>query len=172
VNARLLDEAESIKEWVDRVLPRHIRDRMSVAGIHISVSAATTIPSAVAGVSVVVDEEGLAEQELVGDMVSLGKDITGVDNTIFVSTKGYGRHAARIKIAIDPPHSFNAACESASMTIHDFGIRGAYMPPHLARQAEQFIQWARDILLGYWDGEFDTIELVRRLQQRGPPRPD
>jgi hypothetical protein len=31
------------------------------------------------------------------DTVSLSKDVTGVSNTIFVSTKGYARHAARIK---------------------------------------------------------------------------
>jgi hypothetical protein len=163
MNAHLLDEAESIKVSIDEALPRDIRDRLRTAGLQLMVSAATTISP----ISVVVDEEGLAEQELVGQMVSLRKDITGVDNTIFVSTKGYGRHAPRIKIAIDPPNSFNETCENASIAIHDFGIKGAHVPPRLAQQAEQFIERNRDVLLGYWNGDFDTTELLQRL--RRPP---
>ena len=37
------------------------------------------------------------------DMVSLRTNRTGVDNTIFVSTRGNAQHAPRIKIAVDPP---------------------------------------------------------------------
>jgi len=33
-----------------------------------------------------------------GDMTSLRKNKTGVDNTMFISTKGYGQHGPRIKI--------------------------------------------------------------------------
>ena len=51
-------------------------------------------------------------------MVSLRRDVTGVDNTIFVSTKVYAQHAPRIKIAIDPPDSLNARSKAASMAIH------------------------------------------------------
>ena len=160
MNAHLLDEAESIRASVSESLPPDIRNRLTQAGFQLTVSAATTInPTYVA-----VDEEGLAEQELAGHMASLRKDITGVDNTIFVSTKGYGRHAARIKIAIDPPNSFNETCKSASMTIHDFGLTGAYVPPRIVEQAKQFIERNRDVLLGYWNGDFDTLELGRRLR--------
>src|SRR6266852_6327624 len=105
------------------------------------------------------------EEDSAGFMVSLRKDITGADHTIFVSTKGYGRHAPRIKIAIDPPDSFNEACESASMAIHDFNIRGAYVAPRIVEQAKQFIERNRDVLLGYWNGEFDTGELFERLRR-------
>ncbi len=105
------------------------------------------------------------EEDLAGYMVSLRKDITGVDNTVFVSTKGHGRHAARIKIAVDPPDSFNETCKSASMAIHDFGLVGEYVPPRLVEQAKAFIEHNRDVLLGYWNGEFDTSELLKRLER-------
>jgi hypothetical protein len=164
MNAHLLDEAESIRVSVSESLPPDIRNRLLQGGFQLTVSASTTISPIYA---VVVDEEGLAEQELAGHMVSLRKDVTGVDNTVFVSTKGYGRHAARIKIAIDPPNSFNETCESASMAIHNFGITGAYVPPRLMEQAKQFIERNRDVLLGYWNGDFDTLELGKRL--RPPP---
>lgn len=106
-----------------------------------------------------------AEEDSAGYMVSLRKNVTGVDNTIFVSTKGYGRHAPRIKIAIDPPDSFNETCKSASMAMHDFGIVGEYMAPRLVEQAKVFIERNRDVLLGYWNGEFDTVELLKRLRR-------
>jgi hypothetical protein len=105
------------------------------------------------------------EEDLAGYMVSLRKDITGVDNTVFVSTKGHGRHAARIKIAVDLPDSFNETCKSASMAIHDFGLVGEYVPPRLVEQAKAFIEHNRDVLLGYWNGEFDTSELLKRLER-------
>src|SRR5712692_190816 len=79
------------------------------------------------------------EEDSAGFMVSLRKDITGADHTIFVSTKGSGRHAARIKIAIDPPDSFNETTTSTSMAIHDFSLTGAYAPPWLVEQAKVFI---------------------------------
>ncbi|MCC6778819.1 MAG: hypothetical protein IT537_19700 [Hyphomicrobiales bacterium] len=98
------------------------------------------------------------------DMVSLRTDRTGVDNTVFVSTKGYGRHAARIKIAIDPPDSLVATGKNASMTIHDYSISGEHMPPHLVEQAKRFIEANRPVLLDYWEGKIDTHQLFQRLR--------
>ena len=109
----------------------------------------------------------LAEaDEEAADMVSLRSEKTGVDNTIFVSTKGYGQHAPRIKIAIDPAHTFNAASKTASMAIHDCSIRGEYVAPHIAEQARQFIERNREALLDYWECKIDTAELVERLKPR------
>jgi hypothetical protein len=105
------------------------------------------------------------EEDSAGFMVSLRKDITGVDNTVFVSTKGHGRHAPRIKIAIDPPDSFNETSSCTSMAIRDYSLTGAYAPPGLVEQAKAFVERNRDVLLAYWNGEFDTGELFRRLQR-------
>jgi hypothetical protein len=98
------------------------------------------------------------------DMVSLRADRTGIDNTIFVSTKGPGRHAARIKIAVDPPDTLNAASASASMAIHDYGIRGDYVPPRVAEQARQFIDRNRAVLLDFWECRIDGAQLIERLK--------
>src|SRR5262249_36235111 len=89
----------------------------------------------------------LADEEIdeVEDMDSLRKDRTGVDNPLFVSPKGSARHAPRIKIAIAPPDSLNAAAKTASMTIHDYGIAGAHMPPDLVEQARRFIEQNRAV---------------------------
>src|SRR5215831_473750 len=78
------------------------------------------------------------------DMVSLRSIKTGIDNIIFVSTKGRGRHAPRIKIAVDPPDTLNTASATASMTIQ---IRGEHVSSHLAEQARRFIESNRAVLL-------------------------
>ena len=101
--------------------------------------------------------------EEAADMVSLRFDKTGVDNTVFVSTKGYAQHAPRIKIAVDPPHSFNATSRSASMAIHDYSMTGHYVAPHVVEQAKRFIDRNRQALLDYWECRIDTSDLIERL---------
>ena len=102
--------------------------------------------------------------EEVEDMVSLRSERTGVENTIFVSTKGYAEHAPGIKIAVDPPHTFNATSKSASMAIHDHSIRGESVAPNIAEQAKQFIDLNREVLLDYWECKIDTAQLIERLK--------
>jgi hypothetical protein len=105
-----------------------------------------------------------ADQEA-EDTVSLRSEKTGVENTIFVSTKGYAEHAPRIKIAVDPPDTFNATSKSASMAIHDYSIRGESVAPHIAEQARRFIDLNREALLDYWDTKIDTAQLIERLKR-------
>ena len=104
-----------------------------------------------------------ADQEA-EDAVSLRPEKTGVENTVFVSTKGYAEHAPRIKIAVDPPHTFNATSKSASMAIHDHSIRGESVAPHIAEQAKRFIDLNREALLDYWEFKIDTAQLIERLK--------
>lgn len=98
------------------------------------------------------------------DMVSLTPDQTGVDNSIFVSTKGYARHAPRIKIAIDPPNSFNAASTQVTMAIHDYSETGEGLMPELREQARRFIDYNRTLLLEYWNAEISTRQLMDRIK--------
>lgn len=97
------------------------------------------------------------------DMVSLTTQETGVDNIIFVSTKGYARHAPRIKIAVDPPDSLNAAGTNASMAIHDYGLTGADLAPQIVQQAKHFIDRNREVLLRYWNCEISTKQMIEGL---------
>jgi hypothetical protein len=110
--------------------------------------------------------DALADQEL-QDTASLTPNETGIENTIFVSTKGYAQYAPRIKIAIDPPDSFNAASKSASMALHDFSLSGEHVPTHIARQAERFIALNRAALIDYWECRIATAELIRRIRSVG-----
>jgi hypothetical protein len=77
---------------------------------------------------------GLAKEEDM-DTVSLGPHQTGVDDTVFVSTKGYARHASRIKIAFDPPNSPIASGTKVSRVIRDYGVTGEGLTPQLRERA-------------------------------------
>jgi hypothetical protein len=96
-------------------------------------------------------------------MVSLRTEPTGVRNTIFIATRD-GQHAAHIAIAIDPPHSLDPTATKVTMSIHDYSVGVAYLPPHIAEQAKQFVDRNRETLLRYWNHEIDTEEMIRRLQ--------
>jgi hypothetical protein len=108
--------------------------------------------------------DALAEEELLEEMVTYRKNVTGVDNTIFISPKGNTRHAPRIKMAIDPPDSVDPRGETASIAIADGAVAAGDVPHRLLDQACRFIALNRDVLLDYWDYKIDTDELRRRLR--------
>jgi len=108
----------------------------------------------------------LAEVELLEEMVSFRKNVTGIDNTVFISPKGQTRHAPRIKVAISPPGSLNPSAGTASIAIHDGSVAaGEDVPPALLRQVQQFVEANRPVLEDYWDYRIDTDELRQRLKK-------
>jgi hypothetical protein len=106
----------------------------------------------------------IAEEELLEEMVTYRKNVTGVERTIFISPKGNTRHAPRIKIAIDPPDGVDPRGETASIAIADGAVTAGDVPPRLLDQARRFIALNRDVLLDYWDYRIDTDELRQRLK--------
>jgi hypothetical protein len=107
----------------------------------------------------------IAERDLAEEMVPYRGDVTGIDHTVFISPKGHTQHAARIKLAIDPPHTVDPRGKVASIAIHDGRcVAGETVPPDLREKMQQFIDINRDALLDYWEYRIDTEELRRRLR--------
>lgn len=115
-------------------------------------------------VETVFDRDELAERELLQEMVSVTKAETGVDNTIWISPKGNTRHAPRIKLAIDPPDSFDPRGETASIMIDDGKVVAGEVPSKLGKQVRKFLDLNRDVLLEYWDYRISTKQLFERLR--------
>lgn len=108
----------------------------------------------------------LAEVELLEEMVSFRKNVTGIDNTVFISPKGQTRHAPRIKVAISPPDSLNPSTGTASIAIHDGSVAaGEDVSPALLREVQQFIEANRPVLQDYWDYRIDADDLRQRLKK-------
>ena len=149
---------EDIKISIERSLPAEVVAAMREADVVLTLSPAS-------GLQPIVDiSDELAERELLGDMVSYRKKKTGVDNTIFISQKGYARHGARIKIAIDPPHSIDVTSRTASVSINSGKVAQGEVSPALLKQVQKFIALNREVLLQYWDARIDTDELAEQLR--------
>ena len=106
----------------------------------------------------------LAEEELLEHMGSFRKDRTGVDNTIWVSPRGRSRHAACIKVAIDPPDSLDPTSVTAFVSIHDGSVVAGDVPRRVLRQVQKFVKLNRDVLTDFWDMRIDTHQLDQRLK--------
>jgi NAD(P)H-dependent FMN reductase len=154
----MLADLESIKVSVERSLPLDVVAAMREAGI------ALTLDSSSASQPVVGISDELAERELLEEMVSFRKNVTGVDNTIFISPKGFTRHAARIKLAIDPSDSIDPRGATASIAIDGGAVVAGEVSAELLKQVWQFIQLNHDVLLDYWNYLADTEELRARLK--------
>jgi hypothetical protein len=153
---------DEIKISIERLLPPDIVAAMREAEVALTLS-----PSS--GLQPIVDiSDELAERELLEEMVSYRKDITGVDNTIFISPKGRTRHAPRIKLAIKPSDSINPDSVTASIEIGSGEVVAGEVPPTaLRKQVQRFLELNRDVLLDYWHYRIDTAQLQRRLKPVG-----
>lgn len=99
------------------------------------------------------------------ETVSYRKNVTGVDHTIFISPKGYARHAARVKVAINPPHSIDPRTAVATVLIADGELIIGQLPRRVLEQVQAFILRNRQALLDYWEYRIDTDELRSRLKR-------
>src|SRR5215470_4706370 len=154
----MLAGLEDIKTAIERALPRHLVDAMHEEGI-----ALALVPQETFQPLVDISDE-LAEREQLEHMVTYRKNITGVDNTIFISPGLRVRHAPRIKVAIDPPDSINPLSEQASVEITTGTVVAGEVSAALLKQVQKFIELNRDVLLEYWDAQITTDELQERLR--------
>jgi len=150
---------DDIRTLIERALPPE-----AVAAMHEEGIALSLVPQDTLQPLVDISDE-LAERERLGDMVNYRKNVTGVDNVIFISQKGYARHAARIKLAIAPPDSIDVTSETASIEI-DSGqvVAGEVSDTQLRKQVQKFIELNRAVLLDYWNARIDTDQLRERLK--------
>lgn len=149
---------DDIKISIERLLPPDI-----VAAMREEEVALTLSPSRDPEPIVTISDE-LAEREQLEHMVTYRKNITGVDNTIFISPGLRVRHAPRIKVAIEPPDSINPLSEQASVEISTGRVVAGEVSAALLRQVQKFIQLNRGVLLEYWDARITTDQLQARLK--------
>jgi hypothetical protein len=157
----MLTDLDDIRRSIERALPPDVMTALRDERIALALT-----PSSDLGPIVTISDE-LAERELAGEMVTYRKKKTGVDNTIFISQQGYAPHAARIKIAIDPPDSINVRSKTVSVAV-DSGkvVAGdkAKISAALQKQVQKFVVLNREVLLKYWDASIDTDELAEQLK--------
>ena len=105
------------------------------------------------------------DEEFLGNMVTYGKSVTGIDNVIFISP-AHGQHGPRIKVAIDPPLQTRPGGWMISVSIEDPNqVIGRKPDAKLLARVRRFVELNRDALLEYWHSDtMTTDELQRRLR--------
>lgn len=99
------------------------------------------------------------------EMSSYPEKDTGIHNTIFISPKGNAKHAARIKVAVDPPTSLSPFSKSISVQVDDYTVRGdSKISAVLLSKIKKFIDLNRQVILDYWEYKIPTKELSDRLK--------
>jgi Domain of unknown function (DUF4160) len=106
----------------------------------------------------------LAEEETTADMVSYRKNVTGLDNAVFISVT-FPRHGPLIKVAVDPPAHVDPMGNNASVSIDDGRVVTGHRSARDLEQVQKFIDINRDVLLDYWEKRIDTDELRQRLRK-------
>jgi len=150
---------EEMKISVEQALPPDV-----VAALREADVALTLVPQQAPNQALVDISDELAERELLGDIVNYRKDVTGVDNTIFISQKAFARHAARIKVAVEPPDSIEVTSKTASVAISTGDVVGGKIPAKVLKQVQKFVELNRDALNEYWNARITTNVLEKRLK--------
>ena len=104
------------------------------------------------------------------EMANLYPRTTGLPMTVWVGPRGNARHDVRIKINL---------AHGNQMNIDNTAVVGVRPTPHLVagqlssadqRLLFQWVQLNAAAIVGYWDGDIDTAELIQMLK-RLPPTP-
>jgi hypothetical protein len=160
-----MNDLAELVERVKRSLPEDLLRTLRQEGFSLTLGSSAVPYPADAGI--VRLDPALVEEEILEleAMASFGPSATGVSHAIFISPDVTRRHGPRIKVAIDPPLSFNVRAKNASLSIPDGEhVAGEPVPAALHAQLRQFIELNRDVLLAYWRQEIDTAELHNRLR--------
>lgn len=110
------------------------------------------------------------EEEATAFMPRLPPELTGLKNAIWYSVK-YGRHAPRIKIAVDPPNRISPlGGTTAVMSIETGEILAGELPESTRKRIAAFVTLIRKELLGYWNADETGVdeEAVKAAAKRAP----
>jgi hypothetical protein len=98
------------------------------------------------------------------EMANLRPKSTGLPMVILVSEKGRSQHGPRIKVSLRHGDRMDAL-NTMTVTIEDEPqLIGEGIPVQDLEAIRRYISLNKHTLLGYWNGEIDTVELVANLK--------
>ncbi|RZJ04386.1 MAG: DUF4160 domain-containing protein [Brevundimonas sp.] len=98
-------------------------------------------------------------------MSNLRPKHTGLPMVVWVSHRGNARHDARVKVCRTPGDRID---------IDDMAVVGIRPTPTLIegpldgaslKLVQQWIELNQATLIGYWDGDLDTVEMLEQLKR-------
>jgi len=113
------------------------------------------------------EDTAISSDELY-EMANLFPRTTGLPMTVWVGPRGNARHDVRIKVNMTHGNQMN---------VDNTAVVGVRPTPHLIagrlssedqRLVFQWVQLNAAAIIGYWDGDIDTAELIQTLKPLAP----
>lgn len=99
------------------------------------------------------------------EMANLRPKHTGLPMTVWVSHAGRARHDARIKVC----RAHGDRLDFEDMAVVGIRPTAALLEGPLdggdLKQVQRWIELNRDVLIGFWDGCLDTVEMLQGLKR-------
>ena len=103
-------------------------------------------------------------------MANLRPADTGLPMVVWVSERGYARHAARVKVSRTHGERINPR-DTVTFGVQPPGLIAGYLPPADERVVERWITLNEQVILEYWDSQISTAEMLKRIRPLQPPVP-
>ena len=98
------------------------------------------------------------------EIANLFPRTTGLPMTVWVSPRGNARHDVRVKVNMthgDQMNIANTAVVGVRPTPH---VIAGHLPPDDQRAVFEWVSLNTAVIVEYWDGRIDTIELGQLLR--------
>jgi Domain of unknown function (DUF4160) len=99
------------------------------------------------------------------DMANLSPTLTGLPMIVWISERGRARHDARVKVSLvhgRRAHPNRTASVSVRPTIEI--VAGPELDRGDMELVRQWIELNREAIIGYWNGDLLTDEIIGRLK--------
>ena len=101
-------------------------------------------------------------------MANLRPEDTGLPMVIWVSEKGNTRHGPRIKVSTKMGDKIDPKSVLTVTVSDDPAQIGGSLPTKVFDLVKKFIATNKDVLLGYWERQLSTKEMLSKLTKVKP----
>ncbi len=112
-----------------------------------------------------------SEAEDLYEMANLFPRTTGLPMTVWVSARGNARHDVRVKVNMTHGNQMNITNTAAVAVRPSPRIVAGRLSPADAQAVFQWVALNESVLVAYWDGQIDTVELGQSLRPVPAQRP-
>ena len=112
----------------------------------------------------IIPETVEVETEDLFEMANLYPDTTGLPMTVWVSPRGNARHDVRVKVNMTHGNQMNIDNTAVVSVRPTPRVIAGQLSPADAQAVFQWISLNAGALVEYWEGRFDTAQLIQSLR--------
>ena len=109
-------------------------------------------------------DAGTAESDELFEMANLYPRTTGLPMTVWVGPRGNARHDVRIKVNMTHGNQMNIDNTAIVAVRPSPHVIAGRLPRDDERAVAAWITLNTDVIVAYWNGDIDTLELVQALK--------